>query len=301
MPSGNHRSMIVLQANDTGWDISVTGGSDRNTDFVWVVTPPYRFDNPRYLGTVYGHSTADAVAWTPRRFGFVTSSTDYARADDAVRRLLWPSGLPVTEIGTAERTLAQVPRGNGLLKITGAKLSEANGNSGARIESLAFAVEIRPPVDPREALRKKFLRDWPEYRTVEEACPGMAAPIRIGKIYYHDFDGDGFDEAVVFAYSCLAGTGGTDLPGVFTRSAAGEVVELDVGEIPSVGQKLREGLRGKVDLKVEEGMLVKESPLYRDEGPNCCPTGGVRRFAYRWDGKAFALDKFEDLPAEPNP
>lgn len=289
--------VFVLKANDSGWDISVTDGTDRDSDFVRVVTPPYRFDNPRYLGTVYGHSAADAVAWTPRSFSFVTSGADYMRADDAVRKLLWPSGLPETEIGAAEKTLAQVPRGNGVLKITGAKLLAANG----WIDSLAFEVEIRPPVDPDPAIRKKFLPEWPEYGTIEETCPGVATPIRIGKTDYHDFDGDGFDEASVLAYSCLVGTGGADLPGVFTRSASGEVVELEIGEIPSGDQKIREGLRGKVDLKVEHGILVKEFPVYRDEDPNCCPTGGARRFSYRWDGQAFVLDKFEDLPAEPNP
>lgn len=138
--------VFVLKATDTGWDISVTGG-DAGADFVWVVTPPYRFDNPRYLGTVYGHSATDAVAWTPRGFSFVVDQADYATAADAVRKILWPSGASDSEIRTAERTLSLVPRANGLLKIKRAKLSGTNGAGAARIESLAFEVEIRPPMD----------------------------------------------------------------------------------------------------------------------------------------------------------
>lgn len=291
--------IFVLKATDSGWDISVTGGEDRDSDFVWVVTPPYRFDNARYLGTVYGHSAADAVAWTPRAFSFVTNPMDYVRAGDAVRKLLWPSRLPEMEIKAVEKTLAQVPKGNGMLKITGAKSSATKGDFEGRIESLSFEVEIRPPIDPREALRRKFLQEWPEYQTVEEACPSVAEPIRIGRIHFHDFDGDGFDEAVVLAHSCLAGTGGTDLSAVFTRSASGEVAELEVREIPSTEPQLHEGLRGKMDLKIEDGILVEEFPVYRDDDSNCCPAGGVRRFFYRFDGKSFVLDKFEDLPAEP--
>lgn len=291
---------FVLKATGDGWDTSVTGGTDANTDFVWVVTPPYRFDNPRYVGTGYGHSAADAVAWTPRGFSFVLDSTAYSTAADAVGKLLWPAGASDSQIRAAQRTLSQMPRADGLLRIKQAGLSATDGAGGARIESLAFEVEIHPPIDLREALRKKFLRVNPGYETVEEACPGAAAPIHIGKVLYHDFDGDGFEEAAILAYSCIAGTGGADLLGVFTRSGSGGVDELEIGGATSGDRKARENLRGKVDIKIAGGRLVEEFPIYRDEDPNCCPTGGIRKFVYRWNGKAFVPDKVEDVPAEAN-
>lgn len=289
---------FILKATDAGWEISVISAPDAQSDYAWVVTPPYRFDNPRYVEAGYRHSAAGAATWTPRRFSFVVDRADYVKAADAVRKLLWPAGIPAAEIGSAERTLSQAPKANGLLKIKRATTSGEGG--GTRIESLAFEVEIRPPIVLREVLRAKFLRMFPEYETVEEACPGAEAPITVAKASYHDFDDDGFDEAVVLGYSCIAGTGGADLLGVFTRTESGEVVELDVADVASASESetIHRGLRGKVGLKVLNGRLVEEYPIYRDKDPNCCPSGGVRRFSFRWDGKAFVVDKVEDIAAE---
>ena len=290
--------VFVLRATSDGWDISVTDGKDAEADFVWVATSPYRFDNPRYLGTGYRHSAEEAVAWTPRTINFVVNRTDYSIAEDAVRKLLWPSGISDAELRTTELNLMRLPRANGLLKIKQAKLSEADG-APSRIESLAFEVEVRQPIDLHAALRRQFLDKNPEYESVEEACPGTDASIHIGKVLYHDFDGDGFDEAAILGYSCLAGTGGADLHGVFTRSASGGTVELAISDAGD--KKAAENLRGHVDIRVADGNFVEEFPIYRDKDPNCCPSGGIRRFAYRWNGKAFQADKIEDMPQEAAP
>lgn len=276
--------LFVLRATGGGWDISVTDGKDADTDFVWVATPPYRFDNPRYLGAVYGHSAQEAVAWTPRAFNFVVNRTDHSIAEDAVRKLLWPSGISEVELRAAELNLMKLPKANGLLKIKQANLSKANG-APSQIESLAFEVEIRQPIDLQAALRRQFLDKNPEYENVEEACPGLDASITIGKALYHDFDGDGFDEAAVIGYSCLAGTGGSDLYGVFTRSVSDETVELAVSDAGV--KKADDQLRGHFDINIVDGNLIKEFPIYRDKDFNCCPTGGTRRFVYRWNGKVF--------------
>jgi hypothetical protein len=285
--------VFVLTATDGGWDISVTDGKDADTDFVWVATPPYRFDNPRYLGAVYGRSAKEAVAWTPRPFSFVINRTDYSTAEDAVRKLLWPSGISDAELRVAELNLMKLPKAHGLLKINQTKLSEVGGAPG-RIESLAFEVEIRQPIDLHAALRRQFLAKNLEYERLEEACPGPEAPITIGKALYHDFDGDGFDEAAVLGYSCLAGTGGADLHGVFTRLASGETVELAVS---AAGYKKTDAhLRGHFDINIVDGSYAEEFWIYRDKDSNCCPTGGTRRFVYRWNGKVFLPAKIEDVP-----
>jgi hypothetical protein len=85
-----------LVATDRGWKISVRG-HEAEGDLVYPVTPPLRFDNPRYVGTVYGHSAADAVAWNPREFLFLMHPEDLAEASEAISQLLgpyYPLGLP---------------------------------------------------------------------------------------------------------------------------------------------------------------------------------------------------------------
>src|SRR5215469_17588341 len=50
----------------------------------------------------------------------------------------------------------------------------------------------------------------------------------ISHLEYFDFNGDGVEEAVVVAYTCNAGTDGPDGNAVFTRDAAGRVVERPI-------------------------------------------------------------------------
>ncbi|MBS3964110.1 MAG: hypothetical protein KGZ80_06390 [Methylomonas sp.] len=283
--------IFILKATDDGWDITIADASDAATDFVWVVTPPYRFDNPRYLGAVYGRSAAEAVAWTPRAFSFVENRADYWLAEDAVRKLLWPSDLPTSELHSAEQRLAQMSRANGLLKIKQAALF-GKGKDG-RIESLAFEVEIRAAIDLKVALRSQFLAKNPEYASVAEACSDEDAPVRIGKVLYHDFNGDGFDETAVLGYSCLAGTGGSDLHGIFTRLPNGETAELAISDAGP--EKTDASLRGHFDIDIIDGHYAEEHRIYRDKDPNCCPTGGIRQFIYQWNGKAFVPVTIKDI------
>lgn len=277
---------FVLKATPEGWDIVVTTSPTMGTDFSWIMTPPFRSDNPRHIGTGYGHTVQEAAKWTPRAFGFVTNEPDYVKANEAVRKLSWPAGIPGSELDGYARSLAMIPRAGGSLRIVNAA-SQSGGKGSTAIDSLSFEVEIRRPIDIEAALRAKFLRERSEYETVDEACPG-AKTLEVGKIVHHDLNGDGFDEVVVVAHSCLAGTGGADLLAVFSRKSSGEVVELSV-ERPSDPREL-EGLRGKADIDVRRGRLVMEYPIYRDGDSNCCPTGGMREFRYRWDGKMFRAE-----------
>lgn len=81
--------------NITGWIISVApdrapADSECN-DFVWVVTPPYRLQNVRYLDTSYGTSAEEAVHNSPRDFNFVLNCPDFQGERERVNRVLWPS------------------------------------------------------------------------------------------------------------------------------------------------------------------------------------------------------------------
>jgi len=50
--------------------------------------------------------------------------------------------------------------------------------------------------------------------------------IQIDHLEYHDFIGDGQEEAVVVASTCMTGTAGPDIHTVYKRDANGRVVEL---------------------------------------------------------------------------
>ena len=75
--------LFRLNSRSMGWTIEITpqasGGPERS-EYVWVVTPPYRSWNPRYLDTSYGMSASEAVHNTPREFNFVLNDTQYKRA-----------------------------------------------------------------------------------------------------------------------------------------------------------------------------------------------------------------------------
>ncbi|MBI2204791.1 MAG: hypothetical protein HYU41_13155 [Candidatus Rokubacteria bacterium] len=75
-----------------GWTIEVRARGDANPEreLSWLVTPPYRSWNPRYLDLSYGRSAGEAVALTPREFAYLTDVADFERAAAAVKTLLWP-------------------------------------------------------------------------------------------------------------------------------------------------------------------------------------------------------------------
>jgi hypothetical protein len=137
------RLVFNLFPTDYGWDIAVWDKRDPKADFVFVVTPPYRFFNPRYIGAIYGYSAAEAVALTPRIFYFVVNREDHAKALAAVQRLSLSQGGSKNELEEAKRFLDTVPKGQGELKIVDATLGRYGGKE--RIEYLKFSVELRLP------------------------------------------------------------------------------------------------------------------------------------------------------------
>jgi len=92
---------------------------------------------------------------------------------------------------------------------------------------------------------------------------------------YFDFTGDGQDEAIVVASTCMTGTAGPDVHAVFTRNGSGEVVELpfhrEEGQpgLSTLKQPLAVFGNPNYTLGVDKGMLVarwsdtsdRENPL----------------------------------------
>ena len=129
-----------LIPTDYGWDISVRGPVG-DEDLVWVATPPFRLDNPRYVGTIYGHSAADAVGWSPREFFFLMHEGDYPVARDAVDRLLWPYEYTDAQVDEARAALNALDTGRGTLMIEDANIEDGADGTDA-IASLRFSVEL---------------------------------------------------------------------------------------------------------------------------------------------------------------
>lgn len=137
-------------ANPPGWRIEVRSRMmpEPENELSWVVSPPYRFWNPRYLDTSYGWSARDAVQFGKREFSFVVTEQEYRVAAAAVRKLLWPAGLAEGELEDARQTLASVRRATGSLVVLDSRVDERvpgpHGGPG-RIEWVRFAVEVCLP------------------------------------------------------------------------------------------------------------------------------------------------------------
>lgn len=113
--------------------------------------------------------------------------------------------------------------------------------------------------------------------------------ILINHLEYFDFTGDGQDEAIVVASTCMTGTAGPDVHAVFTRNASGEVVELPFHraeeQTSSSDKNPRLPVFGNPNytLRVERGLLAahwmdssdREEPLV---------------ILYGWNGSAFVVD-----------
>ena len=73
----------------SGWDLVVNRAEDASyPDALLVATPPYGSLNEREIGTTYGLRAQDAIAWSPRRFHFLTSTKDWQQARELYRDLM---------------------------------------------------------------------------------------------------------------------------------------------------------------------------------------------------------------------
>lgn len=122
---------------------------------------------------------------------------------------------------------------------------------------------------------------------------------------YVDLDGDGQEEAVVQAWSCVSGRGDTkqnpdcvgytppDIVGVLKLLPQGKIAVLPLPETPKTfrGRRVNQDLVGFSRLNLRKGKLIE---VYETAGPNGCPLG-EREFVYRWDGRQFILDNVTDV------
>jgi uncharacterized protein YecT (DUF1311 family) len=109
------------------------------------------------------------------------------------------------------------------------------------------------------------------------------AEISVDHFEYHDFKGDGIEELVLDASTCMAGTGGTDVHSVFGKGPDGELIALPFGikrELPLFGNR-------NFTLRVENGLLVA---AFSDTSDREAPAVTI---SYKWDGHQFIETSFK--------
>jgi hypothetical protein len=136
--------IFVLRPSEDGWNITVQpvpkpASPEGCDDFVWVVTPPYRSSNPRYLETSYGMSAREAVEWSPREFQFVLNVADCKTEGTRVERVLWPANYTDKEVSDAEAKLGTSPTAKGTFTILDSRISSK------KIDWVKFEVAITFP------------------------------------------------------------------------------------------------------------------------------------------------------------
>lgn len=133
-----------------------------------------------------------------------------------------------------------------------------------------------------------------EFRDCLTESP-LQKPVVLEKVgagfYYTDLTGDGIEEAVVNGWSCWAGTGGPDITRVFTLSALGGPIQLEIENhrLSFSGQDYSAGIQSRGQFRILNGNLVQIYPIYRKDDPTCCPEGGWRTFVYTWNGTRFVV------------
>jgi hypothetical protein len=154
-----HGLDLVLIPNsdgDTGWTIEVSPQGKPSDpeceDFLWVVTPPYHFQNARYLDTQYGITAQEAVRNSLRKFSFVLNCADYETESKRVDLVIYPSTASKQEVTDALAKLGSSPLGKGRLWIEDSKITPGHESGAANdlgaIHWIKFRVEIKFPAGP---------------------------------------------------------------------------------------------------------------------------------------------------------
>jgi HEAT repeats len=156
-PIGSGLEFMLSAEAPGGWAISV-GPIGSLDDYLWIVSPPFRTAPHRYIGT-----EESSPGFSPRRFQFVTSKTEYERAAALVDIATRNPGK-----GIGIKDIEQAGRGSLLLSITDSGRNAADGS----LEWIAvrgracIAQGPRPTQSPEELVRA--LGQFPA------ALPGVA-------------------------------------------------------------------------------------------------------------------------------
>jgi len=156
-PFGPLLFRLDSQEASSGWWIEVVPAKEtksENDEYVWPVTPPYHFENIRYLDTSYATRAEDAVKDSPRDFNFVLDQEQFHRAADLVNIAAYshPVNLESSNVEFDKESqdaigaLESMSIGKGRLQILDSRVDRSAGQDGlGAIEWLKFRVELHVP------------------------------------------------------------------------------------------------------------------------------------------------------------
>ncbi len=149
---------FVLMPNQdwtTGWIIKILPDDNScdlsSGDFLSIATPPYHFQNMRYLDTQYGITAQEAVRNSPREFSFVLNCADFETESKWLDLVIYPYIASKQEVDDALSKLGSSPLGKGRLWIEDSKITP--GHTSDRAEDLGaihwikFKVEVKFPAE----------------------------------------------------------------------------------------------------------------------------------------------------------
>jgi hypothetical protein len=144
--------------DEEGWEFEIgpTSKDPENPNewdqYVYVLSPPYRFGGPRDINTGWGRPAQDAVKGE-REFRFVITRSDASRAAAAIDKVLWPDS---DEHGRENslQILRSLPAGTGHFRVVDSKITPATiapGHGGCdlghcgQIHWIKFQIELVVP------------------------------------------------------------------------------------------------------------------------------------------------------------
>ncbi len=150
----------------SGWDLVVdpeqSGGYP---DALLLGTPPYGSLNEREIGTTYGMRAQDAIAWSPRRFHFLTTAAQLQRARELYGTVMRGAGQG------KEKGAASGPAAEELLTIVGG--ADLGRGEFAVLDARLVAGVADPPA---------YARQWAAHlalvpHTLEQSGAGAQPPL----------------------------------------------------------------------------------------------------------------------------
>ena len=144
---------FYLKPIEQGWRITISPTEicnppsaelkDYRDDYIYVVTPPFRFRNAQALSTEYGMPAREAVGF-PRTFQFVTNCPAFLAELERVHHVLWPGTVGPEQLEASRDRLGKDADGSGHLEILDSKVTDPGTDVG-EIEWIKFRVDLELP------------------------------------------------------------------------------------------------------------------------------------------------------------
>jgi len=93
-----------------------------------------------------------------------------------------------------------------------------------------------------------------------------------------DLNDDGFPELYIFAVSAGSGSYGSVI--AYASNHNKSITPIHMPELDYKSKEAK-GYMGHDRFSVQDAYLIRSFPVYKNDDPNCCPTGGTRTLYYR--------------------